>query len=198
MSETKFYTTREAADILGVTLSTIQNWESSGYLQAWKTAGGHRRILRESVERILDGAGRRDHGGGPSRSRAGQGRRLLIAGGDPAVLSRHARHAATWTHPSCIETARDAYETMLKIGRHCPDVLLLNLPFPALNDAELFLTLAREPGCQKMRLLLVSDQSADQLRARMPIPDHARIFPHPASDEDWETLAAKLKDELEG
>jgi excisionase family DNA binding protein len=48
-----FLTTREAAELLGVALRTVQLWVEAGTLSAWKTAGGHRRITRESVEAML-------------------------------------------------------------------------------------------------------------------------------------------------
>ena len=37
-------TTREAAQLLGVAVSTAQVWMESGDLPAWKTPGGHRRV----------------------------------------------------------------------------------------------------------------------------------------------------------
>jgi excisionase family DNA binding protein len=48
-----FCTTREAAGLLGVSLSTAQNWAESGLLNSWKTEGGHRRISRDSVMKLL-------------------------------------------------------------------------------------------------------------------------------------------------
>jgi excisionase family DNA binding protein len=48
-----FCTTREAAKLLGVSLRTAQLWSESGLLEAWKTAGGHRRITRDSIECLL-------------------------------------------------------------------------------------------------------------------------------------------------
>lgn len=47
-------TTREAAKKLNVALSTIQTWVESGYLEAWKTPGGHRRIPLSSVDKLLE------------------------------------------------------------------------------------------------------------------------------------------------
>lgn len=49
------YSTREASEILGVSLRTVQLWVDSGILEAWKTAGGHRRISRASVEALQKG-----------------------------------------------------------------------------------------------------------------------------------------------
>lgn len=46
-------TTRQAAEALGVALRTAQLWTESGRLRAWKTEGGHRRILVSSVKELL-------------------------------------------------------------------------------------------------------------------------------------------------
>jgi excisionase family DNA binding protein len=51
--ERAFCSTREAATLLGVSVGTVQLWVESGRLEAWKTAGGHRRVMRDSVERLL-------------------------------------------------------------------------------------------------------------------------------------------------
>ena len=45
--------TRKAAEMLGVSLRTAQLWVESGVLQAWKTAGNHRRVYVSSIERLL-------------------------------------------------------------------------------------------------------------------------------------------------
>lgn len=49
-------TTKDAADMLGVSHRTVQLWVDNGTLKAWRTAGGHRRVLLESVRSV--GAGR--------------------------------------------------------------------------------------------------------------------------------------------
>ncbi|KFI06132.1 GAF domain-containing protein [Massilia sp. BSC265] len=45
-------TTREAAHMLGVAVSTAQLWMESGALPAWKTPGGHRRVRLSAVRRL--------------------------------------------------------------------------------------------------------------------------------------------------
>ncbi len=49
----QYYSTREAAKLLGVSLTTAQIMVEKGELQAWKTSGGHRRISVEAVEKAL-------------------------------------------------------------------------------------------------------------------------------------------------
>jgi excisionase family DNA binding protein len=50
-----WYTTGQAAQILGVNVSTIQDWIARDYLEGWRLPSGHRRVSRESVDKILAG-----------------------------------------------------------------------------------------------------------------------------------------------
>ncbi len=45
----QFYTTHEAAQLLGVSLPTVVNWIKARRLKAHRTPGGHRRISREDL-----------------------------------------------------------------------------------------------------------------------------------------------------
>lgn len=45
---------KEAAEILGVSYPTIKQWIYTGKIRSVKTAGGHHRIPRDEVERILN------------------------------------------------------------------------------------------------------------------------------------------------
>lgn len=53
MADSEFLSTRQAAQRLGVSLGTVQNMVENGVLDAWKTAGGHRRIPASSVDNLL-------------------------------------------------------------------------------------------------------------------------------------------------
>ncbi|TFW10651.1 helix-turn-helix domain-containing protein [Massilia arenosa] len=46
-------TTRQAAELLGVAVSTAQLWMESGAIPSWKTPGGHRRTRRSDVLQVL-------------------------------------------------------------------------------------------------------------------------------------------------
>lgn len=47
-------TSREAANMLGVSITTAQMWMESGMLASWKTPGGHRRTRLSSVMTLID------------------------------------------------------------------------------------------------------------------------------------------------
>lgn len=46
-------TTREAARMLGIAVSTAQQWIENGVIPAWKTPGGHRRVRLSDVSALL-------------------------------------------------------------------------------------------------------------------------------------------------
>jgi excisionase family DNA binding protein len=46
-------TTREAGKLLGIAVSTAQQWIENGLLPAWKTPGGHRRVRLSDVSALL-------------------------------------------------------------------------------------------------------------------------------------------------
>lgn len=46
-------TTREAAKLLGIAVSTAQQWIENGVMPAWKTPGGHRRVRLSEVSELL-------------------------------------------------------------------------------------------------------------------------------------------------
>ena len=50
----EYLSTRETAKKLQVSLGTVQKMVEMGELVAWKTRGGHRRILKNSLEQLLN------------------------------------------------------------------------------------------------------------------------------------------------
>jgi excisionase family DNA binding protein len=49
----EYLSTRQSAQVLNVSLGTVQKMVELGELIAWKTRGGHRRILSSSLEQQL-------------------------------------------------------------------------------------------------------------------------------------------------
>ena len=50
----KYISTGQAAKICSVTRDTVLKWIQSGHLPARRTAGGHHRILRSDLDKIVD------------------------------------------------------------------------------------------------------------------------------------------------
>ena len=53
------YTVSQAALMLGVCPTTIRRWDKSGNIKCYRTPGGHRRIGKDEIDRIIAGKKRR-------------------------------------------------------------------------------------------------------------------------------------------
>lgn len=83
MSDT-LLSVRAAADLLGVHVDTVRRWTDEGKLPETRTPGGHRRISREAVERLM--------GPAPASDPSAPTTAPLPSDGDPAEQA-WARHA---------------------------------------------------------------------------------------------------------
>jgi excisionase family DNA binding protein len=122
----QFYTTYEAAKLLGVSLPTVVNWIKARRLRAHRTPGGHRRIAREDLAAFML------HHGIPvpdELASAAQGKRkaLVVAEGGPA------REGTARVLAACgyaVEQASPGFAAGAAAARYEPDVIVLHAIAP--------------------------------------------------------------------
>lgn len=174
-SEEKFYTTREAADRLGVSLRTAQLWSESGLLEAWKTDGGHRRISLESVQRVLEKNQRPEQ----KRPDAMGNLKVIVVEDDNILLRIYKARLAAWGLPIDVITAPNAYEALLLIGRESPDLMIADLMMPGIDGFQMIRTLINSPFKEGMEIVVVSGLSAQEIEAQGGLPREIRVYPKP-------------------
>jgi excisionase family DNA binding protein len=150
--------TTEAAQRLGMAVRSVQLMVDRGELQAWKTPGGHRRILRSSLDAWL-------------ASRAGPGSTALPAGsaataGRPMTLlliedSVHFQNLISLIVrrelPGAeLHVASDGIAGLALAGRLEPDVLLIDILLPGIDGAALITSLRSHPQFARSRLIVVT------------------------------------------
>ena len=79
----RFFTTREAADILGVTAPTVIKWVKDGRMAAHRTPGGHRRIAASDLSTFAADCGYTVDGIGHAESTAPKRVSVLIVDREP-------------------------------------------------------------------------------------------------------------------
>ncbi len=182
--------TREAAERLGVALRTVQLWVESGVLPAWKTAGGHRRISRAAVERLIGERRAALSGeGAAAESVAGQRLRLMVVEDEPELLRLLTMVIAGWELPLDVTPAANGFEALLKMGQHCPDLLLTDLNMPGMDGFKMISSLRGiGQGFGEMEIVVVTALSPEDIARRGGLPEGVRVFHKPVPFDELEGL----------
>ncbi len=183
MSQNNVYTTREAARRLGVSLRTVQLWVESGTLPAWKTAGGHRRIARDAVERLV-----REQ----DRALDGDSRearfRILVVEDEESLRKLYEAKLAGWDLPLEILTASNGYEALLIIGEKHPDLLVADLSMPAMDGFRMIRTLKSSDDYRDLEIVVVTALDTTEIEDRGGLPENVRVFRKPIPFADLEAI----------
>ena len=177
-----YCSTKEAAAVLGVSHRTVQLWVESGTLQAWRTAGGHRRITLESVNRLVEG--RRiaiaAHAPPPAAPvpPASSTRRVLVVDDDPLMLRLYELEMAGWGMDLNVVKANNGFEALIRIGEERPDLLVSDLNMPGMDGFRMIRTLREDSGSAGMSMIVVSGLDRATIKA-MGLPADIPVFPKP-------------------
>lgn len=173
MDKSGFLSTREAAVRLGVSLGTVQNMVESGALEAWKTAGGHRRIPVNAVSDLL--AKRQ-----LSTASSNDGKiDVLIAEDAPTLLTLYRLTMTKWEMPLSIRTVNNGFDGLLEIGRHTPDVLITDLMMPGMDGFEMIRRLREHEENNRMDIIVVSALDQEAINDQGGLPDDVIVFGKP-------------------
>jgi excisionase family DNA binding protein len=125
-----FYTTFEAARLLGVSLPTVVNWIKARRLKAHRTPGGHRRIAREDLAAFMHRHGMPI----PEElsDAAPQRRKVLVLGESGPAREGSARQLAAAGY--AVEQASPGFAAGAAAARYQPDAFVLLAPGPDGGD----------------------------------------------------------------
>ena len=183
--------TREAAERLGVALRTVQLWVEGGVLPAWKTAGGHRRISRVAVERLIDErrvalAGDGDR---PPATSAARPLRVMLVEDEPQQRKLLAMVITGWELPIELASAADGFEALLRMGQQCPDLLITDLNMPGMDGFRMVTALrALGQAYAAMDIVVITGLSEAQIAERGGLPASVQVFFKPVPHDELEQL----------
>jgi excisionase family DNA binding protein len=180
--ERKTITTAQAAKLLGVSPQTVQKWVDAGYLPAWKTVGGHRRLDAAAVEKMV-----------ASRQASTQGRShafsMMLVEDNPvaaAMLEGQLRELRPEAQLRCFE---DGFAALVDAGRALPDVLITDIDLPGLDGLAMIRRLRENPATQAMRIVLVTTHTEADIARFGELPEGVPLLRKPVA---LETLGAAI------
>lgn len=194
-------TTREAGEVLGVAVRTVQLWVESGVLPAWRTAGGHRRIARSAVRKLL--AERAFHLApsvqtAESNERSSAGKlKLLLVEDDPTLVELFGAIVAQWGLPLVLSTANNGFEGLLRIGEVNPDLVVTDLVMPGMDGFEMLRALKKAGSpTATLKVVVVSVLTPQEITERGGLPADVVYFPKPVHYDQLQDLARQIYEEL--
>lgn len=150
--------TTEAAQRLGMAVRSVQLMVDRGELQAWKTPGGHRRILRSSLDAWLAGRGGAGLAAAPAPAAAAAGRPLTLLLIEDSVHFQNLISLVVKRElPEAeLHVASDGIAGLAMAGRLEPDVLLIDILLPGIDGAALITSLRSHPQFARSRLIVIT------------------------------------------
>jgi excisionase family DNA binding protein len=185
----KVFTTKQAAELLGVSLRTVQLWVESGVLKAWKTAGGHRRNARDSVDALL-----KERLQALQSSSDDSPFRILVVEDEPDILRLYQLAIKSWDLPVEVYTAENGIEGLLRLGQFRPNVLITDLVMPTMDGLEMIRMLRTDQDYKNMTIIVVSALDPEEVQERGELPGDVNLFTKPIPFEAIESIVRERFD----
>jgi excisionase family DNA binding protein len=156
---TRYLTTRESAERLGVTINAIKAWIREKRLPALRTPGGHHRIAEADLVTFQAELAE-------SCQKAARPRILVVD--DDAPLAEILKESLQDEMPEAqIRTATDGYEALVQVGSFRPDVLALDIRMPRLDGFEVCRRLKARRDTAAIRILAMTAYSEGEVKRRI-------------------------------
>jgi len=171
----KMLTTREAADLLGLSVSSVQKLVNAGEIEAWTTPGGHRRISREAIDRFT---GNIDLQLAPPVTPQGT-IRLLLAEDDPIQVTFFKTILSRAGHPLELTVATDASAALIQLERIRPDLVVTDLLMKPFDGYSLIDAMQNDPVYFALDVVVVSAMTREEANQNGHIPDWVAYYQKP-------------------
>lgn len=178
-----FYTSREAAELLGVAVSTIQLWTKNGLLEAWTTGGGHRRIARGAVEAIL-----KQQQSISNRKQPEQQLSVVMVEDNEKQLRLYEKQFHARYRDVSVVTAKDGYGGLIKIGATLPDVIITDLVMPNMDGFQMIKALKDVSELSHSLIIVITGLKNEEIEAKGGLPKDVHVFTKPISFDEMENL----------
>jgi excisionase family DNA binding protein len=173
--ENEYLSTRQAADLLNVSVSTVQKMVEAGQLQAWKTKGGHRRILASALSGIA-----RPRRPGDWASNVSN---VLVVEDNAAMITFYQKLFAKEERRAHVTYASDAAEALLLIERNRPSLIITDLLMEPFDGFHLLRVLRKSAEFRQIRILVVTGMTPAAIEAKGGLPPGVVMYRKPVSME---------------
>jgi excisionase family DNA binding protein len=172
--------TSKAAELLQLSVGTVQTLADKSILHAWFTQGGHRRISLESIQNYQLQQQKM-----PALAETSSERLRVMVVDDDAVTRRLLQETCQSAHPlvDCCAMS-SAIDALLQMPVFHPQVMLIDLLMPEVDGWELVKRIQKQKDFAKPQILTLSELSEEELKKRGGPPKGAQFIAKPI-DLGW-------------
>lgn len=183
----------EAAKILALSRTSIQKLVDSGQLAAVRTTGGHRRIIRESIEELNQKIGPkamlRLAAKGPDLSPPASSQtisrpdkvQVLVVEDDAAMAALLTGvFSKNYAEVQCT-LATDGLDAVLQLERTRPRILITDLRMEPFDGFKLIHMVSARSEYQSVAMIAISGMSDKEIEKRGGLPPHVLFLGKPVN-----------------
>ncbi len=183
MTDAQVCTTQKAAQILGMSVTSVQQLVEAGVIEAWKTKGGHRRIPLAAVQAYRASPGATQQVGVGSAV-PGKTSSILLVEDNKMQRAIYDQQISSWKLPVNLASCENGYQALIEIARHKPDILLADIVMDGIDGYEVINTILGYPDLADMNIAILSSLTQQELEARGGIPAGVVFFGKPINYDE--------------
>lgn len=173
-------TVGEVTGLLGISRTSVQKMVDSGTLRAMRTPGGHRRIVRSSVQALLNGQLQLvPTAYTASSTDTSSHLTVLIVEDSPTTTLSYQKVLRRSCLPIACEFAADGIEALLKLERLRPDVLITDLQMEPVDGFKLVATVQNDAELALMAQVVVTGLDDEEIERRGGLPPNVVLYRKP-------------------
>ncbi len=184
-------TTFEISKYLEADITTVMSWIDDGKIAAYKTPGGHRRVLRKD---FVDFLTRHKMPIAPELLRADNN--ILIVDDDPQILRLLTRLLKKLDEGFAIETAQTGFEAGRKLEKAAPDLVILDLRLPGIDGFEVCKNIRADEKTKHAKILAISGAASEDKKKKILQCGADEFLAKPFTVEEFYDALKKLQPAL--
>lgn len=145
-------TVAQASEYCRVSSKTIINWVESGYIEAYKTVGGHRRIKKVNLEAFMERQGIPI----PKDKTNGERKRILVVDDDPIIVETIVLALEEDEADYEVISASDGFEAGIQVSHFKPHLLILDIMMPDIKGYEVCKMVKSSPDTKDTKIVVLS------------------------------------------
>ena len=182
------FTVYKASQYCKVSPQTIINWIDSGYINAYKTPGGHRRISQKDLETFMEKQGI------PIPDVVAEDARIkiLVVDDDPIIVESIVQSLEEDEHDYEVISASDGFEAGLQVNHFKPNLLILDIMMPDIKGFEVCQKIKNSEETKNTKIIVLSAYLDDEKFDKMKKHGADACFSKPLPLSQLKTEVARL------